>query len=170
MRKFVLCIAVFLAVSLPADAQETRVALEGQEPPAAAIEDVSWLVGLWVGEGIGGAPAAENWLPAYGNTMVGTFVQENSEGGVQFTEHMYLMEEEGSLVLKIKHFNPDLTGWEEKGDMDTSRLVSIEPCAAYFDGLTIRCDGEEGMLAAVRAGSKDGEIREYVFRYRRAKG
>lgn len=93
--------------------------------------------------------------------MVGTFLQQGEDGEIQFTEHLYLMEEEGTLVLRLKHFNPDLTGWEEKDDMLSFRLVAIEPCAAYFHALTLRCaDADkpgEGLVAAVRMRS-GGEL------------
>jgi len=140
---------------------ETRIGEEGFTSPPASLEQMDWLVGQWSGEGIGGAPAMESWLPATGNTMVGTFVQLSDGGAIQFTEHLYLMEEDGSLVLRLKHFNADLTGWEEKDDMVTFRLVDIEPCAAYFHALTLRCaDADqpgEGLIAAVRMQS-GGEL------------
>jgi hypothetical protein len=86
--------------------------------------------------------------------MVGTFVQETGEGGIRFSEILYLMEEEGTLVLRLKHFNADLTGWEEKDGMLTFRLIAVEECAAYFDALTLRCADPdkpgEGLVAAVR--------------------
>ena len=82
-----------------------------------------------------------------------------------FTEHMYLVEEEGTLVLRLKHFNEDLTGWEEKNDMLTFRLVAIKECAAYFQALTLRCaDAErpgEGLVAAVRMQSG----KELIFKF-----
>ena len=148
------------------DAQpETRLGEEGFESPPATLEQMDWLVGQWSGEGIGGAPAMESWLPPTGPTMVGTFVQETAEGEIMFTEILYLMEEEGSLVLRLKHFNADLTGWEEKDDMLTFRLVAMEPCAAYFNALTLRCaDPEapgEGLVAAVRMQSGN----ELVFNF-----
>ena len=146
---------------------ETRVGEEGFESPPASFEQVEWLVGQWSGDGIGGAPAMESWLPPTGPTMVGTFVQQTSEGEIQFTEHLYLMAEEGTLVLRLKHFNADLTGWEEKDDMLTFRLVAIEPCAAYFHALTLRCaDPEkpgEGLVAAVRMRSGN----ELLFKFKR---
>jgi hypothetical protein len=134
--------------------QETRLGEEGFESPPATLQQMDWLVGQWVGEGIQGAPAMESWLPPTGPTMVGTFVQETSEGTIMFTEHLYLMEEQGTLVLRLKHFNADLTGWEEKDDMLTFRLVAMEECAAYFRALTLRCADSEkpgdGLVAAVR--------------------
>jgi len=163
-------LAALAALSMVGTAQaeepmETRLAEEGAQPARAALEQVEWLIGQWKGTGIGGAPALESWLPAAGRTMVGIFIQQGEDGEVRFTEHLHLIEEEGSLVLRLKHFNADLTGWEEKDDMVTFRLAEIEPCAAYFHGLTLRCaDPErpgEGLVAAVRMQS-GGEL---VFRY-----
>ena len=158
---------VVLALAAPLAAQETRVAPEGHVPPPASIEQAEWLVGDWVGTGIDGAEAAESWLPPSGDTMVGLFVQEKPDGGLMFTEHMYLAEEGGSLVLKLKHFNPDLTGWEEKDGMVRFRLLSIEPCAAYFSSLTYRCEAEGGLLVAVRMKSEGDAVEELVFRFKR---
>lgn len=151
---------------------ETRIGEAGFESPAASIADAGWLVGQWAGEGIGGAEALESWLVPSGDTMVGTFVQETAEGGIQFTEHMYLMELEGSLVVKLKHFNPDLTGWEDKEGMVTFRLLAAEPCALYFNALTYRCVDPEagsasGLIVAVRMKSDKPEPQELVFRFHR---
>lgn len=159
--------AALLAFATPLAAQETRSLPEGHEPPPASIEDAAWLEGQWVGTGINGNRSMESWLPPVGDTMVGTFVQTNDEGGILFTEHLYLMEEGDSLVLRLKHFNADLTGWEDAEGMVTFRLIEIEPCAAYFGGLTIRCDGEDGLLAAVRMRSSNGEVSELVFNFTR---
>lgn len=156
-----------LCGATPAAAQHTRIAPEGHVPPPAKIADASWLTGDWVGVGIEGAEAAESWLPASGGTMAGIFLQEKPDGSIMFTEHMYLTEDAGSLVLKLKHFNPDLTGWEEKDGMVRFRLLSIEPCAAYFSSLTYRCDGKDGLLVAVRMKSDGPEVKELVFRFKR---
>ncbi|MXO91324.1 DUF6265 family protein [Pontixanthobacter aquaemixtae] len=152
---------------------ETRVGAEGFESPPASIYQMDWLTGQWVGDGIRGAPAMESWLPPTGGTMVGTFVQEapadeSGASAIMFTEHMYLMEQGDSLVLKLKHFNADLTGWEEKDDMLAFRLLAIEPCAAYFNALTLRCDGDDGLVAAVRMKSDKPVPQELIFRFTRA--
>lgn len=153
--------ALILAWAAPVGAQETRVRQDGFESPPATLEQMDWLVGRWAGTGIGGAPAMESWLPPAGGTMVGTFVQQTADGEIQFTEHLYLMEEEGSLVLRLKHFNADLTGWEDKEGMVSFRLLAMEPCAAFFHGLTLRCADREqpgsGLVAAVRMQS-GGEL------------
>ncbi len=157
-------VLAFLAAA-SASAQETRIGEEGFSSPPATLAELDWLAGQWVGNGIGDEPAMESWLPPTGPTMVGTFVQMNADGTIMFSEHMYLTQEGGSLTLKVKHFNADFTGWEEKDDMLNFRLVAIEPCAAYFNALTLRCADAskpgQGLVAAVRMQS--GE--ESVFRF-----
>ena len=182
--KLLACLAVLMAqpaaaeeppiesASEPAPQSETRIGEDGFTSPPADLGQVDWLIGQWVGEGIRGAPAMESWLPPSGGIMVGTFVQEtvskDGEPAIMFTEHMYLMEEDGSLVLRLKHFNADLTAWEEKDDMLSFRLVALDPCAAYFNALTLRCADPEapgaGLVAAVRMQS-GGEL---VFRFEAA--
>lgn len=166
--------AAALLLGSAVSAQETRTADKDAPSPPATLAQMDWLVGQWVGVGIQGAPAMESWLPPSGGTMVGTFVQETGsdpeDSAIMFSEILYLMEEDGTLVLRLKHFNADLTGWEEKDDMLTFRLVAIEPCAAYFRSLTLRCDtrddGKDGLVAAVRMKSEP-EIQELVFRFAR---
>lgn len=167
MRLLVPAMLIFLAMPVALMAQETRPIPDDYEAPAAQLEEFSWLVGQWEGPGIGGNLALESWLPPTGNTMVGTFVQTDTGGNIQFSEHMYLMEDDGTVVLRLKHFNPDLTGWEERDDMTSFRLVSVEPCAAYFGGLTLRCEGDNGLLVAVRMRSSAGEVSELVFDFER---
>ena len=161
MKVSVTAFAIALMAATPLAAQETRVGDDGFESPTASLDQMDWLVGQWAGPGIGGAPSMESWLPPLGGTMVGTFVQQDEAGAIMFTEHMYIVPQDGSLALKLKHFNADLTGWEEKDEMLTFRLVAIEPCAAYFNALTLRCaDAEkpgEGIVAAVRMKS-GGEL------------
>ena len=160
---------IAVAVSVSAAAQETtnqtRVGEADFTSPPATLAQLEWLIGRWAGKGIEGAPAVESWLPPIGGTMVGTFVQEAGDGTIMFSEHMYIVAQDGSLTLKLKHFNADLTGWEEKDDMLTFRLVAIEPCAAYFNALTLRCADAEnpgtGIVAAIRMKSGD----ELVFRF-----
>ncbi|MBX7482317.1 DUF6265 family protein [Qipengyuania qiaonensis] len=167
MRVWAIAASFAALCAMPVSAQETRTVPEDHTPPPATLDQMHWLAGQWAGEGIGGQPAYESWLPPTGGTMIGTFVQLADADTVRFTEHMYLMEEGGSLVLRLKHFNADLTGWEEKDDMLTFDLIALEDCAAYFRALTLRCDGEEGLLAAVRMTREGKPAGELVFRFKR---
>ncbi|MEL7190452.1 MAG: DUF6265 family protein [Pseudomonadota bacterium] len=169
LSRFMVGLAALLTTQ-GASSQETRIGEEGFTSPPASLAQLDWLVGQWQGEGIGGAPAMESWLAPMGGTMVGTFVQETDAGAIMFTEHMYIVADDGSLTLKLKHFNAELTSWEEKDDMVTFRLVAIEDCAAYFNALTLRCADParpgEGLVAAVRM-QEGGEL---IFRFHPAAG
>lgn len=147
--------------------RETRQAVPGAPAPAARVAELGWLAGAWKGEGIGGAPAYEFWSPPMGNQILGHFVQTNAEG-VHFSELVSIAEKDGSLELRLKHFNSDLTGWEDKDEIVRFPLVAVAPNAWYFDGLTIRKDGPDGLVGAVVAGPADSQ-RELVFRYRRVR-
>jgi hypothetical protein len=167
MKGFLAGLSAVTLTAAPLSAQHTRVAPEGHVPPAGTLAAAEWLVGDWVGTGIEGAEVTETWLPPSGGTMAGIFLQEKPDGSIMFTEHMYLSEEDGSLLLKLKHFNPDLTGWEEKDGMVRFRFLSAEPCALYFSALTYRCDGRDGLLVAVRIKGEVGKASELVFRFKR---
>lgn len=129
------------AVATMASAQgphtENTLALDdpGQRP-AATIEDIAWLAGTWRGEGLGGT-VEEIWSAPSGGAMMGMFklVKEGRPGLYEFE---LIVEEAGSLTLKLKHFNADLASWEEKEEYVSFPLVKLEKDAAFFSGLTYR--------------------------------
>jgi hypothetical protein len=101
--------------------------------------------------------------------MVGYF-RLVKDGKPVFYEIMTLLEHEGSVEMRLKHVNPDMTGWEEKERYVTFRLVKHDATGAYFSGLTFRRvndDRIEGFLAL--RNRADGTVREEKFVYRRAK-
>ena len=158
---------ICLLLSAPLLAAETRTAVPDAPPPTAKIADLAWLAGAWEGEGFGGT-VREVYSPPAGGQIVGHFTLLKA-GAVAFHEIVSIAESGGSLELRLKHFNADLTGWEEKNDVQRFPLVAVAGDAWYFDGLTMRRDGADGMVAAVLARAKDGTESELVFRYRRAK-
>lgn len=93
------------AASLTARAQEPA-------PAAEALAGLDWLIGSWTGT-VGEDVIEEVWLPPSGGAMAGLF-RWSKGGQVYLYELMTLEEAEGSVVLKIKHFGPDLIGWEDK--------------------------------------------------------
>jgi hypothetical protein len=106
----------------------------GETAPSATLDDVGWLVGDWTGTAFG-QRFEEVWNPPSAGSMVGLFKLYGSEG-VEFYELMLLSVEDGTLSLKVKHFNPDFTAWEEKADFLEFRLVKLEPDAVHFHGLS----------------------------------
>ena len=59
-------------------------------------------------------------------------------GKPSFYEFIHLAEERGSLVMKLKHFNADLTAWEEKDRFVTVPLVKLGVNEAWFSGTHVR--------------------------------
>lgn len=165
MRSFILLLALIWTTT--ASAQNTRNLPAGAKSPPATISDIAWMVGHWEGEGLGGQ-SFETISPPVAGQMAGHF-QQVKDGKVSFYEIYHFVPKDGSLVMRIKHFNPDLTGWEEKGATVDFPLVAIEKGAAYFDGLTMRRVGEDGMESFVVIDHKDGRKQEAAFRFRRVR-
>ena len=147
------------------NSENTQKLADGATSPPANITDVAWLAGYWIGEGLGGV-SIETWSPPQGDRMYGTFTL-TKEAGVVFSEAMLLVEEKGSLLLKVKHFNPDFTGWEEKDDFVSFPLVGMGDNEAFFSGLTFRRNGDA--LSVFLVLSSGGERTEHAFRFQRGR-
>jgi len=135
--------------------------------PPASLADLSWLAGSWEGEGIEGAPALEAYAPAAGGQMVGHFRQLNKDGSVMFYELITIVQEGGSLAYRLKHFNADLTGWEEKDKVTAFPLSSATNGRWDFSGLVYQRSGPDTMTATVVVHGDNGREETLVFRFRR---
>lgn len=163
--KAILSAAVFCGCSSAALASETRTAETGQKRPAAAVSELSWLEGAWSGEGSSG-PAREVYSPPTGGVIVGHFIQQRGDG-IAFYELMTVRPDGESIAYCLRHFNADLTAWEEKNEVQCFPLIARERDAWYFDGLTVRRQGDDELIVAVRVAT-GVEAKEYVFKYRRS--
>ncbi len=145
-----------LAAACVAQAQTTR---------ATTIDDAAWLAGRWIGEGLGGQ-LEETWSPPSGGQMVGHFAMSEN-GAPRFYEFMMLDIVDGGVRMRVKHFNPDMTGWEEKDAWHTFEPVSASAEALAFDGLVIRRIDANAIEMQLQMRS-NGAVREETFRFRRA--
>lgn len=136
---------------------------EGASSPKAEIEEMAWLAGYWRGEGLGGV-TEEIWGTPLGDRMMGSFALSKNDTLV-FSEAMMLVEEAGSLIFKLKHFNADFSGWEEKDDFVQFPLVRLGDREAFFSGLTVKRDGETLRAFVVVGGG--GDPKELVFTFTR---
>lgn len=131
----------------------------------ASIEDAAWLAGRWVGEGFGGQ-MEEAWAPPVGGQMVGHF-RYWRDGEPQFYEIMLIDVVEAGVRMRVKHFNPDFTAWEDRGDWHTFEPVSAGPDALIFDGLEIRREAEDRIVMTIRLRRGDA-VEEEILRFQRA--
>jgi hypothetical protein len=132
--------------------------------PKCTIADVAWIAGQWIGTGLGG-DTEEIWSPPLGNSMMGAF-RLVKNGKVVFQEICTIVEEDGSVVLKVKHFDANLKGWEEKDVSVNFPLVKLEDSTAYFDGATFRKTKDGSLEVFVLIKKKTGELKEERFVYR----
>jgi hypothetical protein len=137
----------------------------GEKSPAANLDDARWLEGRWLGEAFGGT-TEELWTGPAAGSLAGLFRLHN-DGKVVFYELMVISEEIGSLVFRLKHFNADLTGWEEKNEVQSFPLVKKQESALLFEGMSLHHDGDRLIvyLAVEHAGKPVEEIK---FVYRKA--
>jgi hypothetical protein len=173
MVRYAAVVAVVLvsgaSAQVPVEDRQTPNTLRaaaGGTPPPATLADVRWLTGAWRGTGMGGLADEMFSEPAAG-AMIGTF-RLLIGGKVVFYQFLTMVEEDGSLALKLKHFNADLTGWEEKDRFVTFRLVRITPTEAFFGGLTFRRVGDDRLQVFLAQRMGDGAIREQAFDLARA--
>lgn len=163
---------VLLAASLTAQSigerqtANTMRASAGAAGPPATLDQMTWLIGHWKGTGLGGV-SEEMWSAPAGGVMMGMY-RLVIAGKPSFYEFIHLAEENGTLVMKLKHFNADLTAWEEKDKFVTFRLVKIGANEAHFDGLTFRRSVDRlQIFLALR--DKEGKVREEEFRLDRVR-
>jgi hypothetical protein len=120
-------------------------------PRIATVEDAAWLAGRWVGTGFGGQ-MEETWAPPVGGQMIGHFRYWRDGQGVR---------------MRVKHFNPDFVGWEDRDGWVEFEPISATPEALVFNGLTIRREAENRIVMTIRL--RRGEVvEEEILRFERA--
>lgn len=161
MKKLGLLITLTLATLAFYGSSEISDTLEPETSETFNIEDYSWLVGSWTGDGFGGT-SHESWAEPVNGTMMGMYRHINAEGELNFYEFL-LLDETG---LKLKHFNPDLTGWEEKEDMLHFEMVSYTKDKIELKGLTFERKSDTEMTISLKMRRSDG-VHTEVFNMKR---
>ena len=127
---------------------------------SATIDEIGWIQGSWTGSAMGGT-FEETWNPPSFGTMVGVFKFVKDEK-VVFYEILTIVEKDGSLLLRLKHFAPDLVGWEGKEESVEFPLVSVSKTQAKFKGLSFEKTDEQKMRIRVVV-DKEGSDEAIVF-------
>lgn len=137
---------------------------EGNKSPEANIDEVAWIAGHWKGEALGGI-VEEVWTEPLGGSMMCAFklVVDNK---VKFYELCSIYEENNTLQFRLKHFNYDLKGWEEKDETVDFPFIKLDENKAYFDGFTFEKVSENEMNIYVLFG-KEGNHKEMKFNYKK---
>ena len=144
---------------------ERTFQLGAGKPAAAKLDAMKWLVGRWVGSALGG-DVEEIWSAPQGGAMMGMY-RLVRDGKPVFYELLTLVEENGSLVMRLKHFHADLKGWEEKDDTVEFPLVAVADGAVHFEGMSFHPRGDT-LTVYLAIKSRSGDVREETFTYTRA--
>ncbi len=102
-----------------------REGLNGATPA-----DLRWLCGNWVGRH-GEDVVEEYWSPLGAGTLI-AMLRWQKDDRVFFYEFMAIERAGEQVVLRIKHFDPGLRGWEEKAASMECLLVRLRDREAVF--------------------------------------
>lgn len=153
-----------LADALLGSAEQLPVAAAAEAEPRIDLGDLRWLLGCWHGEAFGDA-ADECWVSAPNGRLTGLF-QLLDGPNQRFSEIFVLDIFDGTPELRLKHFHPDLTGWEDKDGFIRFRLLETGPSFARFDGLLYRLEADGTLVIELRM-RRDGENVIETMRFRR---
>jgi hypothetical protein len=102
-----------------------------ESSPSADLADLAWIAGDWVGQE-DDSLIQEQWSAPEGSDMMGMF-RLIQAGEVVFYEFMTITRTESGTVLRIKHFDPGLVGWEEKAESVLFDLKEVADHRAVFE-------------------------------------
>ncbi|MBT8289175.1 MAG: PD40 domain-containing protein [Bacteroidia bacterium] len=129
-----------------------------------SLENIAWIAGNWRGEALGGI-AEENWSQPNGDSMMATF-RIIKDDKVMFYEIEIIREVNNTLILQLKHFNNDLTGWESKDETVDFPLKNIFKNKVVFEGMTFERLDETHMNVYVDV-ENEGTTSTLKFEYTR---
>lgn len=95
------------------------------------LTDLDFIVGHWQGGGEA-VVIEEVWSRPSGDNMMGMFRYVQEDKGV-FYEMMLIEQTAEGPVLRIKHFNAGLIGWEEKEEVHSFPLIHVDETEAVFE-------------------------------------
>lgn len=104
---------------------------ENKAVDKATLADVAFIAGTGTGS-LSGGVIEEQWSAPAGDSMMGMF-RYTKDGRAVFYEFLLIEQTATGPVLRLKHFNPGLIGWEEKAEVFSYPLVELQPRRAAFE-------------------------------------
>jgi len=94
------------------------------------VADLGWFAGNWRGK-IKEDRIEECWSQPSGDSMMAMFRGFTGDR-VRFYEFILIEPDDNRIVMRLKHFNPGLIGWEEKEQVVEFVLTQLEGKTAVF--------------------------------------
>ncbi|MEP0846195.1 MAG: hypothetical protein HRF50_05150 [Phycisphaerae bacterium] len=159
---YVLAAAALIA-GLPLDVGYSQSAGSAPSTRETAVEKLAWMAGGWEGE-LFGSRVEEHWMRPRAGVMTGMFRMQMRSGALQ--ELLTIAEEEGTAVLRLRHFTPQLAPLDE--DALVFRLkegregvaVWENPAAEHVFRITYRSDGPDRLYVRLDLHEKEGDRAE----------
>jgi hypothetical protein len=141
---------------------------------AATIERLAWMAGSWSGM-VDDDPVDEHWALPAGGVMMGMF-RWMKHGRLFMYELLVIEPENDALVLRLKHFDQGLRGWEEKASAVAYPLVRVGDGEAVFEKggsfrssrFTYQRVGIHELLV-VTEDRKGDDVSRHEYRYQRVR-
>jgi hypothetical protein len=135
------------------------------------LADLRFLAGAWTGAA-GGTIVEEHWSTASNHTMIAMY-REMEKDHTTFYEFLVLSDEDGKVVLRMKHFDKNLTGWEEKDqsvlfdatEISTNRVLFVSRNRERPTTLEYKLSAP-GKLDGVLTRVRDGKTFRDEFHYK----
>jgi hypothetical protein len=130
-------------------------------PAKAAIDDMAWLVGAWVGTRNSGASIEERWSPPLGGAMLGVS-RTVSRGKMSAFEYLRIVERDGGLVYIAQPGGNPPTEFVLT-TLTTTRAVFDNPRHDYPKRIVYELSAE-GDLSATIGFMKGGSPRRFAYK------
>lgn len=135
-------------------------------PAKAAIGDVSWLAGAWVGTRSSGSSIEERWSPPKGGAMLAVSRTVNTSGKMNAFEFLRIVERDGGLVYVAQPGGAKGTEFvltELTTDNGAKRAVFENPRHDYPNRIVYELSADGGLSATIGQ-MKGGTPRRFEFK------
>lgn len=138
-------------------------------PAKAAIGDLAWLAGAWVGTRSSGSSIEERWSPPLGGAMLAVSRSVNTSGKMAAFEYLRVVEREGGLVYTAQPGGKAPTEFvltELASEKDAKRAVFENPRHDYPKRIVyeLSAEADGGGLIATIGYTKGGTPRRFEFK------
>jgi hypothetical protein len=130
-------------------------------PAKAAISDLNWLAGAWVGKRSSGSSVEERWSPPAGGAMLAISRTVNTSGKMNAFEYLRVVERDGSLVYIAQPGGAAATEFVLT-ELTAQRAVFDNPRHDYPKRIVYELSAEGG-LSATTGHIKGGTPRRFDF-------
>ncbi len=131
-------------------------------PAKAAIGDLAWLAGAWVGTRSSGSSIEERWSPPLGGAMLAVSRSVNTSGKMSAFEYLRIVEREGGLVYIAQPGGAKATEFVLT-ELGKTRAVFDNPRNDYPKRIVYELSAE-GHLSATIGQLKGGTPRRFEFK------